>query len=80
VNTKDFLGKYFHHQQFLDCEQCGKKDYLQLKNRLRCKSCKKEYSLLRGTALEKSHIPKESWFKAVQRYSEKASRRDHSRR
>ena len=71
MQVKDFKNKYFKTSALPDCSGCGKNNYLRLQNRFRCRSCLREYSLFKGTVLEKNHLPLEKWLKVIQRYSER---------
>ncbi|CAN5790004.1 hypothetical protein BH18ACT15_BH18ACT15_15480 [soil metagenome] len=49
------------------CPECGGKDYSYLKSRRvwKCKDCKKQYSVKKGTIFEDSHIGFDKWLPAI---------------
>jgi transposase-like protein len=44
---------------------------LQIRRRLKCASCRKQYTVLKGTALERSHIPPGKWLLLASHFAAK---------
>src|SRR5574341_583581 len=74
------IKKNYHERKFFEqvrwpdgvvCVKCGnKEESYRIKRKsekreiLRCKACKKEFSVITGTIFEDSHIPLETWIRA----------------